>query len=1105
VPAPGRDARSAFTIAEALAALTTKRGRADPGRSLTTVLFTDIVGSTETAAAVGDAAWKSLLARYYTMVRGRLVRFGGREIDTAGDGLFASFPAPAEAVRCAHSIRAGASELGITVRSGLHVGETETIEGKVGGIAVHIGARIAAAAGPNEVLVSGTVKDLVEGSGLRFEDRGEATLKGVPGTRRLYLSVPEPLPDTQAHTAATAPAAAAPGKAGLRARPSRQRWLVLATAEVVVLVVAAGLLLLPGSTGPAALASATPAATTGGPAVIAVGGDMVAEVSNGGVAAAMPVGGQPSGIAFSDDGDVWITNAADQTVSRLDPNLKAVKQTVPNLGPSPTAIAFGDGAIWVADSGGRTVSRINPATNTVVKQYTVGNGPSGIETIDSAIWVTDRLDGTLVELDPGSGAIERTIAVGLSPSGVAFGAGSLWVSDYDSGTVVRVDPKSGSVGRPIPVGNGASAVVASDSDVWVANRRDDTVSHVDPTSDSVEATIPLDGEPNGLAAGTQGVWVAVPAAASVTEIDATNRIVGRVTVAASPEAVAVRDGRPFFTTEPTEGSHQGGTLRIASDKSGLPTSVDPTYAPLTDVSALRLFLMTNDGLVAYRRVGGTDGQQLVPDLATSLPSASDGGLTYRFQLRSGITYSNGEPLMASDVLRTLRRTFVANNGANAFAGLLGATAACASPVDLPALPSASVAAPSKPPSAPSASAKACDLAEGIVVDDAAGTVTFHLTAPDPYFLYNLAQPWADILPASTPLARSSTPLPSTGPYVFDRIDSTSMSLKRNPRFRVWSSDAQPDGYPDAIQWSVGPDAVDAVMAGTADWTPDPLTAHELSTIETTLTDQLHIAPSTETFFEMLNTATEPFDKLEVRKAVNLAVDRAAAAAAFGGRVTCQVIPPGFAGYAPYCPYTINPDSSQEWHGPDLAAARSMIEHAGVKGETVTVWGPKLGGFQEETAYFVKLLDSLGFKARAKLISPDAFFEGLGSPTSGVSTSQVAGYWGSTSVATGAVEFPGFFTCPDFPPSGGSVGYPNHFCDPAIDQEIATGLSLEGQGDADSHNKANAIWVKVDRQIVDAAPAVMPFNPVDVDFLSKRTGGFQHHPFWNILLDQLWVQ
>ncbi len=153
---------------------------------------------------------------------------------------------------------------------------------------------------------------------------------------------------------------------------------------------------------------------------------------------------------------------------------------------------------------------------------------------------------------------------------------------------------------------------------------------------------------------------------------------------------------------------------------------------------------------------------------------------------------------------------------------------------------------------------------------------------------------------------------------------------------------------------------------------------------------------------------------------------------------------------------------------------------------------------------MKLLDSLGFKAKAHLADAAAFFDGLGSPTSGVSTSQMAGYWASSPIASGASEFPGFFTCPGFPTDSG-LGYPNHFCDPAIDQEVATGLALEAQGDADSHAKANAIWVRVDREIVDAAPAVTPFYPVDVDLLSKRTGGFQHHPFWNILLDQLWVQ
>jgi class 3 adenylate cyclase len=153
---------------------------------LATVLFTDIVGSTERAAALGDRRWRELLAGYYATARRELTRFLGREVDTAGDGFFAAFAGPARAIRCAEAISAGVRPPGIEVRAGLHTGECEVIGDKVGGIAVHIGARVAALAHPGEVLVSNTVKDLVAGSGLSCQERGVHTLKGVPGEWRLY-------------------------------------------------------------------------------------------------------------------------------------------------------------------------------------------------------------------------------------------------------------------------------------------------------------------------------------------------------------------------------------------------------------------------------------------------------------------------------------------------------------------------------------------------------------------------------------------------------------------------------------------------------------------------------------------------------------------------------------------------------------------------------------------------------------------------------------------------------------------------------------------------------------------------------------------------------
>ena len=161
-------------------------------RVLATVLFTDIVGSTERAIELGDAGWRELLETHHALVRRQLARFRGREIDTAGDGFFASFDGPARAIRCACSIADGVRELGLDVRAGLHAGECELVDGKVGGIAVHIGARVAANAQAGEVVVSGTVKDLVAGSGIPFEDRGAVELKGIPGEWRLF-SVAQPL------------------------------------------------------------------------------------------------------------------------------------------------------------------------------------------------------------------------------------------------------------------------------------------------------------------------------------------------------------------------------------------------------------------------------------------------------------------------------------------------------------------------------------------------------------------------------------------------------------------------------------------------------------------------------------------------------------------------------------------------------------------------------------------------------------------------------------------------------------------------------------------------------------------------------------------------
>jgi len=166
--------------------LTGARHGAEPDRVLATVLFTDIAGSTQKAAALGDRGWRELLEKHHAVVRRELGRFRGRELDTAGDGFLAAFDGPARAIRCARAVVDAVRPLGLDVRAGLHTGECEVLGDKLTGIAVHIGARVAALAAPGEILVSGTVRDLVAGSGLRFGGRGAHALRGVPGEWQLF-------------------------------------------------------------------------------------------------------------------------------------------------------------------------------------------------------------------------------------------------------------------------------------------------------------------------------------------------------------------------------------------------------------------------------------------------------------------------------------------------------------------------------------------------------------------------------------------------------------------------------------------------------------------------------------------------------------------------------------------------------------------------------------------------------------------------------------------------------------------------------------------------------------------------------------------------------
>ena len=1040
------------------------RARRRPDRYLTTVLFTDIVDSTRLASDLGDRRWRDLLEQHHELIRRQLRRFGGREIDTAGDGFFAAFDAPARAVACALTIAASMPALGIQIRAGMHTGEVEEGGGKLRGIAVHIGARIGAVAGASEVLTSATVRDLVVGAGVDFADRGTRELKGVPGEWHLFSASQgarfrEEFP-VGAETAGREMAAV---RQTLEHRAGRRR-MVLAGAGLLAIAVAVSVAF--------ALTRPPPSLAGVNPNTAAV-----IDPGSGRILAEVPIGTRPDGITFG-EGAIWAANTADGTVSRIDPRTRAVVQTV-QVGAAPSGLATGFGAVWVANSGDRTVSRINATTNQVVQTIVVGNGPTAVATGGGAVWVTNAIDGTLSRIDPVRGKVSGTFRVGASPSGVAADGRAVWIANSDAGTVSKIDPASGNTLALIAVGTGPRAVALAGGGVWVANGLDGTVSRIDPEANRVTATLEIGQGPNGMVGSADRLWVACAVDGAVYRIDPATKATTRIPVGGAPQAVATANDQLWFSARASAASHRGGTLRVVG--SDALDSIDPGVAYA--VSSWSILNLTNDGLVAFHRTGGIAGATLVPDLAASLPRPTDSGTTYTFQLRTGLVYSDGTPVKAQDFRYAIERVFEvppnldAATGSPFYAGIVG-TDQCASHIGT------------------------CDLSKGIVTDDSSGTVTFHLRAADADFLQKLALPFAVAVPASVADRDvGDRPVPATGPYMIASSSSKQTRLVRNPHFREWSKVARPDGYPDEIVWTIVPTVdqqLDMIVDGSADAMtgspfnrPDPIRMEQL---RAQFPAQIHPWLSGTIFFYM-NTLRPPFDDRNVRRAVNLALDRSKVGDLLGGPlqadVTCQVLLPNTQGYEPYCPYTVNPNPGGTWTAPDGVAARRLVAGSGRTGTPVTV--AVFGRFAEVGEYIVSVLNELGFKATLRKVDREALFAELFDSTKGPKVQSVVLAWFPDFPAASSTILP-LFTCKD----PGNFG---RFCDETVSARIKAALDLQ-QSDPAAVGEA---WGAVDRSIVDFAPMAALVNQRESDFVSARVGNYQHHPEWTILYDQLWVK
>jgi peptide/nickel transport system substrate-binding protein len=562
---------------------------------------------------------------------------------------------------------------------------------------------------------------------------------------------------------------------------------------------------------------------------------------------------------------------------------------------------------------------------------------------------------------------------------------------------------------------------------------------------------------------------------TVARIDpATRRITDTVHVKSSPTALALAQGSVWTAALASAARHRGGTLRLETRVYGL----DP--GAFDDPALLSL---AYDGLVAYRRTGGSTFGTLVANLATDVPEPSPDGKTYVFKLRPNVRYSDGAPVRPEDFRASLEALLRLHGDEvpDYYHAIVGVPRC--------------IKAPAK-----------CDLSTGVETDARAGTITFHLTEPDPTFLHELAFTFAYVAPTNHPFGTKAAP-PATGPYrVASFAPGRRVRLVRNPYFRVWSRDARPDGLPDEIVVRGGRKInaqVAAVQRGTADvvvlsgFFGGPLAPAAINALTTRLAGQMHTNAAPELDYMFLNVHTRPFDHVDVRRAINYAADRRAIAELAGGpnlaQPTCQILPPGFAGYTPFCPYTLQPSGTGTWNGPDLGRARRLIARSGTKGMRVTVWADEEK--RPIARYFVSLLGRLGYRSSLRVyLSYRSYRETVADSR----TRAQIGIEGWSADFTTPAGFVAPFRCASFFERSRSNQNLAEFCDRRIEARIDAALAARGPD-------ANAIWRDVYRRLAVAAPGVPLVNHRTVALVSRRVGNYQYHPLWGTLLDQIWVR
>lgn len=842
-----------------------------------TFLFTDVEGSTRLVKYLGDG-YAALLAEHQRLLREAFAQHGGHEIDTQGDSFFVAFRRARDAVAgavAAQQALAGhewPADAEVRVRMGLHSGEPAVGEDRYTGLGVHRAARISAAGHGGQILLSETTRSLVEDDlppGVRLRDLGRVALKDLDRPERISQLVVEGLP-------ANFPRLRSHGRV-----PRYRSRTVLVGALAGVLAAAVAIPVFALGQG-----------SSGG---IVAQGNSVAVIDPGAnrVVNQIPVGARPAAIAAG-AGSLWVSNLDDQTVSQIDlAKLQRLNSTA--FPDAPTGIAVTDGAVWTAaPNTGKlsvTVGKIDPQFGNRTSVRTLGNvdqgGSGSVAAGREGLWVAPSA-GFLTKLDPRTGHVLKTVDPHSGASAIAVGDGAVWIADADGNSVTRVD--STGLVTPIPVGNGPSALAVDSAGVWVAETLDNAVVRIDPTTHAPTATIPVGEAPTGIAVGAGSVWVANSRDGTVIRIDEkTAKPSKPIMVGGSPGRLTFAAGRVWVTVDEAtlaaaKTAGPGGTARVTEPSD--PGVLDPALEFGPD--GWQILNATCVKLLNYPDKPAPAGGRLEPEAARALPTLSDGGRTYTFRVRRGFRFSppSNEPVTAQTFKFAIERSLSPKmkGPARSFLGdVVGADAYIRG--------------------------KAAHISGVVARGD---MLTIRLVRPAPDLLSRVALTFFCAVPRNTPLdPRGVRAIPAAGPYYISaETPGQGVVLVRNPNY----SAGRPHHFDRIeVEFNVKSTSADSeIEAGKVDYAilgVDPTDRARLSTRfgpgsagARRRRQQFFTSASPQLDHLILNTSRGLFQDARLRRAVSLAVDRAALAAGgepFTGaadRTTDGYLPPGIPGH-----------------------------------------------------------------------------------------------------------------------------------------------------------------------------------------------------------------